>query len=81
MNSLRRRSVCRADCAGGGPEETWYRERAEQGDAEAQNRLGVMYRDGEGVPEDDAQAYAWFNLSGEWGTRRLGESANASLRK
>ena len=29
---------------------------AEQGNADAQNNLGVLYEEGEGVPEDDAIA-------------------------
>ena len=34
---------------------------------EAQFLLGVMYADGEGVPEDDVQAYAWINLAAAQG--------------
>ena len=29
----------------------WYRKAAEQGHAEAQNNLGVMYLNGRGVPQ------------------------------
>ena len=29
----------------------------------AQYNLGVIYADGEGVPEDDVRAYAWYNLA------------------
>jgi TPR repeat protein len=36
---------------------------ANQGDAIAQDNLGLMYADGNGLPQDYAQAYAWFNLS------------------
>ena len=36
---------------------------AEQGDARAQNMLGAMYHDGDGVPKDDVEAYAWLSLS------------------
>ena len=35
---------------------------AEQGQAEAQYNLGFMYDQGEGVPEDDAKAYAWLSI-------------------
>ena len=38
----------------------WFRKAAEQGHAGAQNRLGVMYERGEGVPMDLVQAYIWF---------------------
>jgi hypothetical protein len=33
---------------------------AAQGDAEAQYDLGCLYENGEGVPQDAAQAVAWF---------------------
>ena len=36
---------------------------AEQGDAEAQVNLGLRYHGGEGVPQDDAEAYAWFAVA------------------
>ncbi len=36
---------------------------AEQGDAESQNNLGVMYHHGQGVLQDYVQAHMWFNLS------------------
>ena len=35
------------------------RESAEQGDASAQYSLGVKYSNGDGVPEDDAEAAHW----------------------
>ena len=35
---------------------------AEQGSADAQLYLGVLYAIGEGVPKDDVQAYAWLNI-------------------
>ena len=40
---------------------------AEQGDADAQNNLGAMYDNGEGVPEDDIQVYAWISLASAQG--------------
>lgn len=36
-------------------------QRAEQGDADAQLNLSVMYANGRGVPQDYKEAYAWFN--------------------
>ena len=41
----------------------WYRLAADQGDAGAQNNLGWMYANGEGVPEDDAEAAGWYRLA------------------
>ena len=40
---------------------------AEQGDAAAQNNLGVMYDNGEGVPQDDAEAVRWYRKAAEHG--------------
>ena len=40
---------------------------AEQGNAEAQYNLGVMYDNGFGVIEDDREAVKWFRLSAEKG--------------
>src|SRR3989442_11068146 len=44
----------------------WH-ELAQQGDASAQTHLGVMYRDGRGVPRDDQQAVEWFRKAAEQG--------------
>ena len=43
------------------------RQRAEQGDTEAQYDLGLMYANGEGVARDDEQAVRWFRLAAEQG--------------
>ena len=40
-----------------------FRSYVEQGDASAQLNLGVMYANGEGVPEDTVNAYAWFSIA------------------
>lgn len=41
----------------------WYHQAAEQGNADAQFKLGRMYANGYGVPQDYVQAHMWFNLS------------------
>ena len=41
--------------------------RAEQGDADAQYNLGVMYANGEGVPQDDEEAARWWLLGADQG--------------
>ena len=38
----------------------WYRKAAKQGLSEAQNNLGVMYRDGLGLKADTDSACYWF---------------------
>ena len=40
---------------------------AEQGDASAQFNLGVMYADGEGVPQNYSEAVRWYRLAAEQG--------------
>ncbi len=49
---------------------TEFRPLAQRGDARAQNNLGVMYAEGQGVPQDDAEAVRWF--------RRAAVQGNAS---
>jgi TPR repeat protein len=44
-----------------------FRLLAEQGNAGAQNNLGVMYRNGEGVTQDYVRARMWFNLAARKG--------------
>ena len=38
---------------------------AEQGDAEAQYNLGIMYANGRGVTQDDKEAVTWFRKGAE----------------
>jgi len=40
-----------------------FRPLAEQGDANAQYNLGVLYDNGLGVPQDRVRAYMWLNLA------------------
>ncbi len=40
-----------------------WRPLAEQGNASAQNLLGFMYHNGQGVPQDYVQAQMWYNLA------------------
>ena len=40
---------------------------AEKGNADAQCNLGVMYEDGDGVPEDDKEAVKWYRKAAEQG--------------
>ena len=45
----------------------WYRLAAEQGNAEAQRNIGVMYAEGQGVPQDYVMAHKWLNLAAAQG--------------
>jgi uncharacterized protein len=40
---------------------------AEQGNADAQATLGIMYTSGDGVPENDAEGIKWYRLAAEQG--------------
>ncbi len=40
---------------------------ADQGDADAQHALGVMYDKGQGVPKDFQEAALWFRLAADQG--------------
>jgi TPR repeat protein len=40
-----------------------WRPLAEQGLADAQFNLGFMYRNGDGVPQDDTEAVRWYRLA------------------
>jgi uncharacterized protein len=46
---------------------TALRKSAEQGNATAQNRLGLLYNRGQGVPQDRLLAKQWFEKSAEQG--------------
>lgn len=45
----------------------WYELAARQGLAEAQNNLGVMLKDGQGVERDEAKAVSWFRRAARQG--------------
>ncbi len=44
-----------------------FRPLAEQGDADAQFNLGIMYDNGRGVPQDYVQAVRWYRKAAEQG--------------
>ncbi|HEY1382253.1 MAG TPA: hypothetical protein VGF43_01490 [Dongiaceae bacterium] len=45
----------------------WYRKAAEQGHARAQNNLGILYDNGQGVSQDYAEAARWYRKAAELG--------------
>ena len=56
-----------------GDYETAFREfkvAAEQGDVYAQNNLGYMYQNGQGVAQDYKEAVKWYRLAGEQGNTK-----------
>ena len=54
-----------------------FRPLAEQGNAKAQNVLGVMFRKGEGVAKNPARAHMWFSFA----AKRGDAGAKAELRE
>jgi TPR repeat protein len=42
---------------------TWLGKAAEQGNADAQNDFGSLFENGNGVPQDYAEAYFWYSLA------------------
>lgn len=48
----------------------WCRTAAEQGDARAQCRLGLLYEQGKGVKRDPAEAATWYRKAAEQGDAR-----------
>ena len=58
----------------------WYRKAAEQGDADAQFLLGVMYHEGHGVERSDAEAAKWWRRAAEQGDDNAKQALEA-LRK
>ena len=46
----------------------WYRRAADQGDALAQNNMGIRYADGNlGVPQNHTEAVRWWRLASDQG--------------
>lgn len=43
----------------------WFGRAAEQGIASAQFNLGILYKRGEGVAQNDKQAFFWFQSAAE----------------
>ena len=46
---------------------SWYRQAVEQGNAQAQFNLGILYEKGQGVSQDYIQAHMWVNLASTQG--------------
>jgi TPR repeat protein len=59
----------------------WVRETAEQGYIPAQRKLGLIYADGKGVPEDDIEAYAWYSVAAVNGNEKAKEELSKARAK
>ena len=51
-----------------------WRPLAEQGYADAQYNLGILYENGGGVPQDYVQAHLWFNLAAAQGYKEASKN-------
>ncbi len=56
----------------------WLRKAANQGQANAQVKLGLMYQEGNGVTQDYVQAHMWYNLAAARG-QKLGRKVRDLL--
>ncbi len=52
-----------------------WRPLADQGNATARHNLGILYEDGEGVPQDYVQAHMWSDLAASASTGRRRDEA------
>ena len=52
----------------------WYESAASQGDANAMNNMAFMYGMGEGVVQNDIEAYVWFALAANSGNADAAEN-------
>lgn len=58
----------------------WYRKAADQGDVEAQGTLGLLYSMGQGVAQNDVEAYFWLDLAAsEPGPKQQQYAANRQM--
>lgn len=48
----------------------WFQKAAENGYADAQNRLGVRYTNGQGVGQDKQEAFRWFKKAADQGHKK-----------
>ena len=53
-----------------------FKVHAALGDAYAQNNLGLVYGNGQGVPQDYVRAYMWFGLAAAQGDERARKNRN-----
>ncbi len=58
-----------------------WRPLAKQGNAKAQYNLGLMYRKGHGVPQDDAEAVGWWRKAAEQGNAGAQNNLGVMYRK
>ncbi len=58
-----------------------WRPLAEEGNAEAQNMLGYMYRYGQGVTQDFEQARLWYRRAADLGNARAQNNLGAMYRQ
>jgi TPR repeat protein len=59
----------------------WYTLAAEQGHADAQSHLGIMYAYGLGALKDKRRAYMWWNLAGYNGSEFAIDMKDKLLKK
>jgi uncharacterized protein len=53
----------------------WFRKAADQGDALAQNGVGLVYAHGQGVTQSYAEAVRWLQMAADRGSAAEGRAA------
>lgn len=51
----------------------WYKKAADQGDVSAQGTLGMLYSLGQGVQQNDVEAYFWLDLAASVSSPQQGQ--------
>ena len=59
----------------------WYERAANKGDARAMHNLATMYREGRGVPRDDAKAIEWYRKAAANGSAEARHNLDVMLRR
>lgn len=66
---------------GAGEDVAWLERAAEAGTWQSSAALGLMARDGRGIPQNMAQAFRWFSIALRQGGTVAGENMRADLEK
>jgi len=59
----------------------WFLKAAMQGNTDAQNNLGSLYANGNGVPKDFVQAFYWLDIAAQKGDNVAAEKRDRVMDK
>ncbi|WP_140414196.1 tetratricopeptide repeat protein, partial [Bathymodiolus platifrons methanotrophic gill symbiont] len=55
----------------------WFSKAARQGHASAQYNLGLMYANGQGIPQDYVMAHKYFNIAASSGVKKANKNRDS----